>query len=298
MEKNSHYFIVGVFVTAALLALTFFVIWLAGSHDSRKYAQYTIYFEDSVTGLKQSGIVQYRGVAVGYVTNMRLDPKRNDLIKVDIEIDAATPVRESTRATLGQQGFTGIIFIELSTTDGDNQPAIRMEGERHPIIRGSGTQLAKLFEEMPKITKQILTLTEKMNDVLNADTITSLQTTAQNIEKLSADMNGLLSEQNVANTTTALENLASASETLPQMAERFNRTADEIDQAARAMNDILKGNRGDIDKFMGSGLKQITEMSRETRQMAESIRRLADRLEQDPSRLLYQPNYRGVEIQE
>lgn len=298
MEKNSHYFIVGIFVTTALMALTFFIIWLAGSHDSRRYERYTIYFEDSVSGLKQSAIVQYRGVAVGYVNEMRLDPKRNDLIKVDIEIDSSTPVFQSTRATLGQQGFTGIIFIELNTQDGDTQPAPRLDGERYPIIRGSGTQLSKLFEEIPKITKQVLVLTEKMNDVMNEDTIASLQNTAKNIEKLSTDMNGLLSEQNVTNTTMALQNLATASETLPQLVERFNQTANEMDEAAKTLNSVLTDNRGDLDKFMGTGLKQITEMSRETRQMAESIRRLADRLEQDPSRILYQPNYRGVEIQE
>lgn len=298
MEKNSHYFIVGLFVTAALMALAFFVIWLAGSHDSRNYERYTIHFEDPVSGLKQSAVVQYRGVAVGYVSDMRLDPNNNDLIKVDIEVDSSTPVFKSTRATLGQQGFTGIIFIELTTDDGDTEPALRLEGERYPVIRGSGTQLSKLFENIPQISKRILELTDKMNAVFNDETIASLQTTAKNIEKLSADMNGLLNEQNVANASVALENLAASSETLPQLIERFNNTANEIDQMTQTLNGVLTDNRGDIDKFMGTGLKQITEMSRETREMAESIRRLADRLEQDPSRILYQPNYRGVEIEE
>ncbi len=298
MEKTSHYFVIGIFVSAALLALTFFVIWLAGSHDSRNYKSYTIYFDDAVSGLKESAVVQYRGVAVGYVSDMRLDPTRNELIKVDIEVDAATPVFGSTVATLGQQGFTGIIFIELATRDGDTEPALRLEGEKNPIIRGSGTQLAKLFEDMPQITKQILDLTEKMNNVFNEEAVTSLQNTMKNVERLSADLNGLLSEQNVANTTTTLQNLATTTQSVEELVQRFNRTADEIDQAATTLNSVLTDNRGDIDKFMGSGLRQITEMSRETKEMAESIRRLADRLEQDPSRIIYQPNYRGVEIQQ
>jgi phospholipid/cholesterol/gamma-HCH transport system substrate-binding protein len=297
MEKNSHYFIIGVFVSVALVTLSLFVIWLAGSHDSRNYERYTIYFDDPVSGLKESALVQYRGVAVGFVRDMRLSPEQNDLIKVDIEVDSTAPVFKSTRATLGQQGFTGIIFIELTTQDGDTEPAITKDNEQYPVIPGSGTQLSKLFEDIPQISKQILDLSEKLNTVFNEETITSLQNTIKNVEQMSADMNGLLSEQNVANASTAMSNLATTSESLDELVKKFNNTADEIDQAANTLNSVLTNNRGDIDKFMGTGLSQITEMSRETKEMAVSIRRLADRLEQDPSRIIYQPNYRGVEIQ-
>ena len=38
MEKNSHYFIVGIFVSVSLLALTMFVIWLAEGRCPSMYA--------------------------------------------------------------------------------------------------------------------------------------------------------------------------------------------------------------------------------------------------------------------
>ena len=85
---------------------------------------------------------------------------------------------------------------------------------------------------------------------------------------------------------------------IEQIVQRFNTTADQIDEAVATLNGILVDNRADIDRFAGSGLNQITEMSRETKKMAESVRRLADKLEQEPSRLLYQPKYRGVEIKQ
>lgn len=298
MEKESRYFIVGVFVSLALLALTFFVIWLAGSHDSRNYERYTIYFRDPVSGLKGGAAVQYRGVNVGHVLNVRLSQSRNDLIKVDVEIDETTPVSGGTEASLAQQGLTGIVYIELTTAEGDASPINIVEGERYPVIAGRGTQLSKLFQDIPEISNRILDLTEKLNEVFNDGNIASLSRTIRNIESMSSDMNGLLSEENVANTTIALRNIAQTSEDVDDIVARFNKTADEIDRAVATLNDVLTDNRADIDRFAGSGLNQITEMSRETRKMAESIRRLADKLEQDPSRLLYQPNYRGVEIEE
>lgn len=298
MEKNSRYFLVGIFVTVSLLALTIFIIWLAGTHDARNYQRFTIHFKDPVSGLKNGAVVQYRGVDVGRVRDVRLSPRRNDLIKVDIEVDETTPISKSTEASLAQQGITGIVYIELTTKEGDTEPPQRVDGERYPVIVGRGTQLSKLFQDVPEISKQVLELSKKLNAVFDEETVASLSATFKNIEAMSRDMNGLLSEENVANTTITLRNAAEASEGVDEMVARFNKTADEIDQAVATLNGILNDNRGDIDRFTGSGLKEITEMSRETKKMAESVRRLADKLEQEPSRLIYQPNYRGVEIEE
>lgn len=298
MEKNSRYFVVGIFVTVSLLALTIFIIWLAGTHDIRNYQRLTIYFKDPVSGLKNSAVVQYRGVDVGRVMDVRLSPTRNDLIKVDIEVDETAPISKSTEASLAQQGITGIVYIELTTKEGDTEPPHRVDGERYPVITGRGTQLSKLFQDIPEISKQVLELSQKLNAVFDEETVASLSATFKNIEAMSRDMNGLLSEENVANTTVTLRNAAEASAGVDEMVTRFNKTADEIDQAVATLNGILTDSRADIDRFTGSGLNEITQMSRETKKMAESVRRLADKLEQDPSRLIYQPQYRGVEIQE
>jgi phospholipid/cholesterol/gamma-HCH transport system substrate-binding protein len=298
MEKNSRYFIVGLFVTISFLMLTVFIIWLAGSKDTRKYEEYTIHFVDPVSGLRNGAIVQYRGVDVGRVRDVRLSSARNDLIRVDIDVDENTPIFQSTRASLAQQGFTGIVYIELSTDEGDQTPPDRVEGERYPVIVGRGTQLSKLFQDVPQISKQILELSTKLNTAFDEETVASLSTTFKNLEAMSRDMNGLLNEQNINNASVTLQNAAQASEGIDKMIERFNRTADEMDQAVSTLNGILNENRGDINRFTRTGLKEITEMSRETKSMAESVRRLADKLEQEPSRLIYQPNYRGVEIQE
>lgn len=298
MEKKSHYFVVGVFVSISLMALTLFVVWLAGTHDARNYHRYTIYFNDPVSGLKNSAVVQYRGVDVGRVHDVRLVPSRNDLIKVDIEIDDTTPITKSSLASLATQGMTGLVFIDLTTPEGDMADAPEVpEGERYPVIQGRGTQLSKLFQDVPAISKQVLQLTEKLNAVFNEENMKSLDETFKNVEVLSRDMNGLLSEENIANTSSVLRNLSSTSENVDELVVRFNRTADQMDQAVSSLNSIMTDNKQNIDKFAGSGLDQITEMTRETREMAKSIRRLADTLEQEPSRLLYQPNYRGVEIQ-
>lgn len=298
MEKNSRYLLIGVFVTLGLVMLVFFAVWLAGTHDRRHYERYTIHFNDPVNGLKTSATVQYRGVDVGRVIDVRLSGDNNSLIKVDVEVADTTPVFAKTEAMLSTAGLTGIVFVSLSTPDNASEPPPHPAGERYPVIRGKGTQLAKLFQDVPQISTQVLELSQKLNRVFNEENMAALDETFGNVRTLSEDMSRLVSEENINNTTTALQNIASSSENINDLVERFNHTADEIDRAVGTLNDVLTDNKEDIDRFAGSGLRQITEMSRETKEMARAIRRLADRLEQEPSRLLYQPNYRGVEIQE
>ena len=296
MEKDARYFWVGLFVTFSLTALLAFVIWLAGASDMRSQERYTVYFTDAVSGLLEGAAVQYKGLAVGKVVEMRLAEGRSDLIKVDIEVDKNTPVRGETRANLAMQGITGLAYIELRTEPDDTTPVRKMANERHPVIIGSGTQIAKLFEDIPYITKQVLDLSKKLNAVLDDENMAKVSQTLANIEQMSRDMNGLLSNSNVANAGKALENMAAASEDMPELVSKLGNSADQMDKAVASLSRVITQNEANVNKFSRDGLDEITAMSRETRRMAVSIRRIAEKLDQDPSQLLYKPSYNGVEI--
>lgn len=296
MEKNSHYFIVGLFVSIGFFALIIFTVWLTGTHDGRNYNRYTVYFRDAVSGLQKGAVVQYRGIDVGRVQDVRLSATQSELIKVDIEVEEMTPISGNSDASLATLGVTGLAFINLTTPDGDKTPPKRIEGEKYPVIEGKGTQLSKLFQDIPQISKQILEMSEKLNGLLNEQNVDNLNKTFANVEKLSRDLNGLLTDQNVQNVSTSLQNISDASENIDDIVKKFEHTADQIDMTVNNMNDVINRNRGNIDRFAGDGLTQITEMTRETKDMARAMRRLADKLEQNPSQLLYKQNTTGVEI--
>ncbi len=295
MEKDAHYFIVGLFVSACLVAAIGFLLWLAGTHDTRHYDRYTVYFTDSVSGLNQGANVQYKGVQVGKVTDIQLAAGRNDLIKVDIEVSEDTPVRSRTTASLATLGVTGLVFIQLTTEPGDHAPPRRVQGEEYPVLDGSGTQLSKLFEDIPAINKQVLDITTKLNDILTGGNMAVMSITLHNIERMTRDMNGLLSDQNVANATTTLQNLSTASNDFGTTMERMNKAADQLEQTVKSLNHMIASNEGNINKFTDDGLRQITATTRETQEMVRSIRAVADKLKQNPSSVIYQPSYKGVE---
>jgi phospholipid/cholesterol/gamma-HCH transport system substrate-binding protein len=297
MEKDAHYFTVGLFVTIGFFLLAGFVVWLTGTHDTRRYDRYTIYFMDPVSGLQEGASVQYKGIKVGKVMEARLSPARADLIKVDIEIDHSTPIRAGTRAALASQGITGLVYIELTTSPEDTTPPPRYENEKYPVIKGSGTQLSKLFQDVPAISKQVLELTERLNTLFDDNNAAKLDQTLTNLENMTRDLNGLLSDENVSLAATSLHNVATATESLPELIGRLENTAAEMEEASATINKVVSDNASNISSFSRDGLDEITAMSKETRRMAEAVRRIADKLADDPSQVIYQPNYRGVEVE-
>jgi phospholipid/cholesterol/gamma-HCH transport system substrate-binding protein len=156
MEKNANYFVAGLFVSLTLLVLAVFVIWLAGFHRAGDYDRYTVYFTEPVSGLDKEGAVKYKGIAVGKILSMRLDPNRSDLVKVDIEVERSTPIHGQTTAKVAMQGITGLNYLELITEATDKTAPPHVSGEKYPVLKGTGNALGAFLDELPKLSKHLL----------------------------------------------------------------------------------------------------------------------------------------------
>src|SRR5208282_3859602 len=112
METDKHYFYEGLFIIGFSIAAAFFAVWLGstGRHDD---VLYRIHFPDSVSGLAVGDPVKYRGVDVGTVKSLIVDPVDSRLVRVDVRLRKETPVKTDTRASLTLQGITGVVYIEL-----------------------------------------------------------------------------------------------------------------------------------------------------------------------------------------
>ena len=63
---------VGIFVLVSGAVLVGGLLWIAGSHLLRPVDSYTVLFDRSVTGLTAGANVEYKGVVVGRVRDIRL----------------------------------------------------------------------------------------------------------------------------------------------------------------------------------------------------------------------------------
>ncbi|MGB0576726.1 MAG: MlaD family protein [Alphaproteobacteria bacterium] len=111
METRASYLLVGSFVLVLTAALIAVVVWLGGKGLDQKNVRYASYFAGDVTGLGIGNAVRYRGVPVGSVVNIAIDPKNVERVRVIMEVDETTPIKTDTVAQLALQGITGVAFI-------------------------------------------------------------------------------------------------------------------------------------------------------------------------------------------
>jgi phospholipid/cholesterol/gamma-HCH transport system substrate-binding protein len=113
METRAPFFVVGVFVLAAILAVFGFVYWLHNSGGTGPRATYHVQFDGSVPGLLIGAGVLFNGIRVGEVTGLGLAPDNPRRVNATISVASATPVRSDTRVGLDFQGLTGVPVIAL-----------------------------------------------------------------------------------------------------------------------------------------------------------------------------------------
>jgi phospholipid/cholesterol/gamma-HCH transport system substrate-binding protein len=184
METRASYVLVGAFVLALVAATVGFVVWLAKVELDRSFALYDIYFEGSVSGLREGGAVQYHGVPVGTVTTIGIDPGNVERVLVTIEVGADTPIRDDVVATLQIQGITGLSFVQLTGGSNDAAMLTAKEGEARPVIASKPSQLERVFETVPELVQRFTDLVERAMILLNDDNQTAFAQTLANVRDL------------------------------------------------------------------------------------------------------------------
>ena len=104
----------GIFLTTALVILTISIGVITGNRLLKKQTNYYIRFKDvSLTGLEVGSSVKYRGIRVGRVDNIYIDPEDITSVIVKMNLNPNVPIKEDTEAILTLIGITGLKMIEL-----------------------------------------------------------------------------------------------------------------------------------------------------------------------------------------
>jgi phospholipid/cholesterol/gamma-HCH transport system substrate-binding protein len=168
MESDKHYFFEGLFIIVFSIAAALFAVWL-GSSGHRDDVIYRIRFPDSVSGLTAGDTVKFRGVDVGTVKSMIIDPENSRLVRVDVRLRKETPVKTDTRASLTLKGITGVVFIELNGGDPAAKTLLAVTPENQvPEIPSEKTGLNAMLDELPKLVKKFAAIEDQVKKVVTS----------------------------------------------------------------------------------------------------------------------------------
>jgi len=166
METDRHYFFEGLFIIVFSVAAAIFAVWLGstGRHDD---VTYRIHFPDSVTGLAVGDPVKFRGIDVGTVKTMIIDPDNSRLVQVDVRLRKETPIKTDTKASLTLKGITGVVFIELNGGDQAAKTLLAVTPpDTVPEIPSERTGLKAMIDDLPKIVAKFSALEDQIKKVV------------------------------------------------------------------------------------------------------------------------------------
>ncbi len=333
METRASYLLVGSFVLVLVAGAFAFAIWLAKAQFEREFDRYDISFAGNVNGLRVGSPVTYRGLPVGEVIDVAIDPDGS--VRATVEISSDTPVRADTSASLVLTGITGGVNVLLSGGSPDASALTAAEGER-PVIPSRASALAQLIEGAPELVTGLNTLVSRASALLSPANQAAFSRTLQNLSVLSgsladssADLQLLLNDG-----AGTVANLRDASARIVELADRFadssdeliestDRALDAVADAAGNVNAVIQDNRDALDRsiesvggmaeemrnlvadnreavteFSNTALLEFTALVNDTRDLVASLRRLATDVESDPARFLFGDQQQGYEAGE
>lgn len=309
MDRDANYVAVGAFVLLVIAMAVSFVFWYTEQRDKRSYERYEIYFPGTVSGLSAGSQVRYLGVDVGKVVHIMIDPEQRNRVLVIADIDSTAPIDVRTRASLSLQGITGLLFIDLKQDSKPAPPGVLAKGIDYPVIRSAPSDFDVLLSNLPALTTHLVELADRFNQVFSDDNVRALKATLENTRLASErlpdtvrEVQGLIAD--VRRTTQEVQGAAAelrgievrTAPDIESAVASIRHVSDNLARTSAMLEHFVADNEQGVSRFTHQSLPEFEQLLRESRQAARDFRDLSRSLKQNPSQLLYEPNYRGVEV--
>ena len=323
--------VIGGFVIGAIALVVLGLLAFGSTNWFAKRNKYVAYFPGSVKGLQIGAPVDFRGVTIGRVTDIKVlfnpeevsarIPVVMEFDPTQIEVIGGEPImagREGAnrlidagfRAQLQSQSLlTGLLFVNLDFLP---KSPVRLVGGAQPYpevptIPSEFEQLQQtagdVAARMPQLLDQLNGLLTDLNATLNqtsggfGSVVSDVAAIAQDVRKSTPEV--------VASAEKATEELQHAAQTLDDILQT-NRDAiggmiDEWTVAAGAMRrtagqveQLIAENRQGLRDFTQYGLYEYTGLAQDAQRLVDQFSRITEQLERDPARFLLGNRSQGV----
>ncbi|SMF86401.1 phospholipid/cholesterol/gamma-HCH transport system substrate-binding protein [Azospirillum oryzae] len=316
METRASYILVGSFVLALVAGLLVFTAWIAKVQLDETRETYRIYFTGSVTGLQQGSPVRYRGVPVGTVSDIRLDPDNVTRVRVTIEVQNGTPIMSDSIASLEVQGITGGAYVQISGGAMGGKRLTATDADGVLTIPSRPSSLTAVVDSAPQLVNRSLEVITKLGEMLNGENQKAIGDILANARTISAEL--ARASAGLEETMTQARRTLNGFETVgPQLDRTLAQTHDtlatvdgtakqlggearELLRSLKRTSDTLNGlvaeNREPVRDFTATGLYELTLLITQLRDLSGQLSRVVTRIENDPSNFLFGGTRQGVEV--
>jgi phospholipid/cholesterol/gamma-HCH transport system substrate-binding protein len=226
VETKANYVLIGLFALGGLAALLGAFLWFARVQLDQQFAYYDIRFP-TVAGLSDASDVRFGGLPVGQVVDVRISESADGTITVRVEVDADTPVRADSVATIESLGVTGVSFVSIDAGTQEAPLLSEVSFAGIPEIEAGRSTLQALTEEAPELVSETLLVVREIGDLFRGENADRIERTLINAEAASEEFAG------------ALEGFSGIADTVDQFTDQINRFNTTLDTLTAELNVVL-----------------------------------------------------------
>lgn len=274
METQARYTIVGAFVVILATAGILFLFWLSGFQWSNHRADYVINFKGSVTGLKTGSQVRYRGVPVGTVQSIGINPKNVEEVRVTVDIDQGVPIKNDAVASLEMQGITGLSFVQL-TGGTEKAPLLKPgKGEKHAVIPSRPSKLDEVMDAAPLIVTKVLKLLDDASDIFDGPNKQAIGEILTNVQVITGTL-----AKDTTKLATILDALATSAPLINQRVQDIGTLIKNYDELAHSLQAMVAENRSGIQDFTSTGLHEAVGLIVDMRTTSSAVQKFIEKVQ-------------------
>ncbi|MCK9984229.1 MAG: phospholipid/cholesterol/gamma-HCH transport system substrate-binding protein [Azoarcus sp.] len=297
MENKVNYAIVGGFVLVLGAVLVAGILWLAsGGAFQKKYDLYLAIEDESVAGLNLNAPVKYNGVDVGKVRQIQLDPANPERVNLIFAIERGTPIKEDTVAVLKTQGLTGIAYVELGGGTQGAPPLRATAGSPYPVIRTKPSLAARLENVLTSVLAKLDSTSTSINAILSDENRAAFTSALNDIAAVARTIATRKEELDAGITHAArtFENSSRASAQAGPVIDRIGRSAaaiermgNEVSRTSVSAGKTVDSAGADLKRLGEETLPELERLLGELSVLSTSLRRLSEQTERNPAGLLF-----------
>lgn len=314
METRAHYVAVGAFVLAVIVLSFVAVLSLGRVEFAQELKRYYVFFKGSVTGLSKGSLVQYNGITVGRVVDVRVDPDDLEKIQVTVEIDNnLVKIKTDARAFLDTNLLSGVATIQIRGGTREAKDLEPEPGHRYPTIAAGSSVLQRVTETGPQLLDRLMVVVDNLNAVLSdqnrkaiSDSLQNVRTITDNLVAPSKEVSELVANANatVLEMTSLLNHIDQSytgkgglKDQASQALGDFDRLAKNLVDTNRQLQQVLQENRPGLHAFTQSTLTQVGNLVSDMQRFIAGLTRFVASVERDPGRLFFGERREGYRPQ-
>ncbi|MDA3921551.1 MAG: MlaD family protein [Salinisphaera sp.] len=279
MESRSHALIASIFLVVLFVGAAFAAWWLQAGRSEDKI--YKILSPYGVSGLKAQAPVMFKGIRVGSVHHVELDPNDPEKVLIRIGVTQNTPVTKATYAQLSSNGITGVSSIALHEKK-PHAPALKTD-HKHPATVPIQRALTQRLEQSGKkiaanvqdISHQLKTLLDKKNKEYISKTLAQLDAVTSKLNAIEAGMLPIVND--------LPKLLDAAQKTMAQGSGLMRQSHSDAVELHR----LLGSSNRAIESFNNDVMPKLGALTDQLNLTANHVDALTQRLQRNPDSLLF-----------